>query len=367
VTRVLRGPDGRTQHNAVMPISVTGLRELPRGRPVLVVSPLVELGSALHVLADPSHHGADPWAATIGARLGPGLRGRTTAWAWTSQAIRAAPFLGVPASDTDFETELDRLRSVPARRLAGQLLRPISRSGDLSQVRRWSRARDPAVVARVDALVERPADGVAEFVDFLAETWTVWFAAEWDRVEPALRSRARRFTHDVATTGGVAAALAGLDGSITPTAGGAGISIAKVQSSRHDVTRRGLALALSAFVWPHLYVGNVSGQPLLLICPARSVAGPVPVAPVAEVSARAAALAHPGRLEVARAIATEPRTAGEIAALWRMDPTLVNRHLRSLARAGLARPTRRGRYVQYGLDLDAVRGLGDELAYLLLR
>jgi DNA-binding MarR family transcriptional regulator len=54
----------------------------------------------------------------------------------------------------------------------------------------------------------------------------------------------------------------------------------------------------------------------------------------------AAAAGHrssPGRLEVARAIATEPRTAGEISALWHIDPTLVNRHLRALAAAGLAR------------------------------
>lgn len=79
------------------------------------------------------------------------------------------------------------------------------------------------------------------------------------------------------------------------------------------------------------------------------------------------AAANSGRLEVARAIATEPRTAGEIAALWDMDATLVNRHLRTLAAAGLARTTRRGRYVSYVLDDAAVRGIGHELLALLLR
>jgi DNA-binding transcriptional ArsR family regulator len=126
-------------------------------------------------------------------------------------------------------------------------------------------------------------------------------------------------------------------------------------------------VALSHFVWPHVYVANVAGQPLLLICPAEPRDRPGGLDTVPEVMARLAALAHVGRLEVARAIATEPRTAGEIAALWRMDATLVNRHLRALAAAGLARPTRRGRFVQYGLDLDAVRGLGDEVMVLLLR
>lgn len=352
-----------------MPITVAGLHDLPPGQPFPVVSPLVEMGSALHVLADPSHHHADDWATVVRSRLSPALRRRTTAWAWTSQAIRAAPFLGVPASasDSDFESDVERLREMPAHRLAVQLLRPISRAGELSHARRWSRARDAAVVRSVDALLDRPDDGVAEFIDFLVETWESWFGAEWQRVSSALRSRGRSVAREVTTKGSVATALASLDSSIRPTSGDNGVTIAKVQSRRHDVSRRGLAVAASAFVWPHLYVGNVPGQPLLLIYPVSSGGRPDRVLPMPEVVDRAATLAHPARLEVARAIATEPRTAGEISTLWGMDATLVNRHLRTLAAAGLARPTRRGRFVQYGLDLDAVRGLGDDLALLLLR
>jgi DNA-binding transcriptional ArsR family regulator len=350
--------------NAVMPIAIAGLRALPAGQPRTVVSPLVELGSALHVLVDPAHHRAEGWAAGVRDRLSPSLRARTSAWAWTFQAIRAAPFL-IAAESPDFEAELERLRAEPVRRLATRLLRPISRTGDLAVARRWSRSRDPVVASGVDTLVERPAEGVAEFLDFLAESWTAWFATEWDRVEPVLRRRSRNLRRQLTAPDGVAGALAGVDASIRATAGGGGVTIAKVQNVRHDVARRGLAVAFSVYVWPHLYVGNVPGQPLLLLCPVEPP--PVPVRTMSDVIARAEALAHPGRLEVARAIATEPRTAGEISMLWNMDQTLVNRHLRSLASAGLARTTRRGRFVQYGLDLDAVRGLGDELALLLLR
>jgi DNA-binding transcriptional ArsR family regulator len=347
-----------------MPVAVAGLRALPAGQPTTVVSPLVEMGSALHVLADPAHHRAERWAADVRGRLGRSLRTRTAAWSWTCQAIRAAPFLSTSDAPGGFDAEVERLRTQPARRLATRLLRPISRTGDLALARRWSRSRDPEVAARVDRLLDRPSEGVADFLDFLTETWTAWFAAEWDRLEPVLKARRRDLRRRLGTVG-AASALAGLDPSIAATAGGGGVTIAKIQNARHDVASRGLAIAFSAFVWPHLYVGNVPGQPLLLICPSES--GSVPVRPVPDVTARAEALAHPGRLEVARAIATEPRTAGEISALWRMDPTLVNRHLRSLAAAGLAKTTRRGRFVQYGLDLDAVRGLGDELALLLLR
>lgn len=347
-----------------MPISVVGLQGLSTRGPISVVSPLVEMGSALHVLADPSHHQADDWAADVRSGLDPDLARRTSAWAWTSQAIRAAPFL--TPSTAAFDAELERLRELPPERLATQLLRPISRTGDLATARRWSRSRDPAVTARVETLIERPADGAAEFLDFLAETWAAWFEAQWRRVEPGIRSATRRFSRRLTTTGGVAKALATLDPAIAAGATG-GVTIAKVQNARHDVTNRGLAVALSQFVWPHVYVANVAGRPLLLICPAEPRDRPGALDTVPEVMARLAALAHVGRLEVARAIATEPRTAGEIAALWRMDATLVNRHLRALAAAGLAQPTRRGRFVQYGLDLDAVRGLGDEVMVLLLR
>jgi hypothetical protein len=46
---------------------------------------------------------------------------------------------------------------------------------------------------------------------------------------------------------------------------------------------------------------------------------------------------------------------------------MANRHLRALAAVGLARTTRRGRFVQYELDLAAVEALGADLAALLLR
>jgi hypothetical protein len=46
-----------------MPTAITGLDDGGPGRPAPVVSALVEFGSALHVLRDPGHHGADAWAA----------------------------------------------------------------------------------------------------------------------------------------------------------------------------------------------------------------------------------------------------------------------------------------------------------------
>jgi Family of unknown function (DUF5937)/Bacterial regulatory protein, arsR family len=159
-------------------------------------------------------------------------------------------------------------------------------------------------------------------------------------------------------------ALTSLDPAVTAVCGGDGIVVAKVASGRRDVSRRGVLVAPSAFIRPHLYVADVPGRPLRLI---HSVQTGPPLPTVGELLRRLHTAADPGRIEVARAIATEPRSAGEIAALWGLDATLVNRHLRTLAAAGLAQPLRRGRFVQHQLDLAAVQALGRDLASLLLR
>ena len=358
-----------------MPISITGLdrpsAQAPAPVPAPVVSALAEFGSALHVLRDPGHHDAGQWAAGIRAAMSPQLASRTATWWWTTQAIRSTPFVAATPPGDDFRDRLDELRAMPAQVLARQLLRPLSRSGDPAVALHWSRSRGPAVRAVVEALVGRPGEAVDGFLAFLEDSWREWFSAEWAQIRPSLANRARHFADTVAAQG-AARALATLDPSVTPAGGGSApgsasgsaVSIAKIQNTRHDVSARGLLVVPSAFIRPHLYVADVPGRPLLLIHPADQ-GSPVPAA--AELLRRLEVVAHRGPLEVARAIATEPRTAGEIALLWNIDPTLVNRYLRALASAGLASTTRRGRFVQYQLDTTAVEALGHDLLSLLLR
>jgi DNA-binding transcriptional ArsR family regulator len=329
----------------VMPVAIVGLSTVSAA-----VSPLSELGSALHAVGDPGHHPVDlpPMSA--------GLRRRARRWSFTTRAIRATPFVTVWGADDGFAAQLDHLRALPPRRLADQLLRPI---GDTAAALRYGRAR--GVGEQIEALVARPGPAVTEFLEFVAESWDAWFAARWPAVRPVLAARTRRFALAL-TTAGPATALATLDPSITVA--GAGVSIAKVRNGRHDVARRGLVVLPSTLISPHVYVADVPGRPLVLIHPVTP--GP-PVPAARDVLRRLTALGNPGRLEVARAIATEPRTAGEIADRWDVDPTLVNRHLRELATAGLARATRRGRFVQYELDAAAVEALGGDVLGLLLR
>ncbi|MDP4511033.1 ArsR/SmtB family transcription factor [Nonomuraea turcica] len=347
-----------------MPTVITGLdRCMQAGSLLPAVSAMTEFGSALHVLRDPGHHGLEDWAAKIRRAMSPRLVAWTRSWWWTAQAIRATPFV-TPAPPSDgFDDRFEQLCAMPAQELADQLLRPIAPSGDTQVALRWSRSRGPAVAARVEALATHPHDAAGDFLSFMSCSWREWFEAEWARIRPVLAAQARRFT-DTTSLQGPGPALTTLDPSIEMAPTGVTVRIAKIQATRHDVSRRGLIVAPSTFIRPHLYVADVPGRPLLLIHPVDA-GSPVPSAAV--VRRRLEVLAHQGRLEVARAIATEPRTAGEIAMLWNVDPTQVNRHLRALASSGLATTTRQGRFVRYQLAADVLEALGTDVLSLLLR
>src|SRR5262249_59842645 len=160
---------------------------------------------------------------------------------------------------------------------AGRWRRPTPRPGAAGAALPWPGPRGPAVAAVVEKLVTRPADAVAAFLRFLDRSWQEWFSAEWVRILPVLAARARLFA-DTVSVRGAATALAGLDSSVTVAASGDAVSIGEVRNARHDVSRRGLLVAPSTFIRPHLYVAAVPGRPLLLRHPADAGA-PRPPAP----------------------------------------------------------------------------------------
>lgn len=340
---------------------VTGIEA---ARPVFATSALVELGCALHVLNEPAHHDAAQWAAQVRTTLSPSGEAELAQWSWLTQAIRAAPFVTPDPSEGAADDDVRRLRSADPYEVARGLIRPISPRGDVAVARRWARSRGPAVADCVDSLVRDPMSAVGEFASFVESCFDGWFGREWQRVRPRLAASARRFSH-LTDRLGAAEAMTGLAPAIR-LSGGDTLSIAKVQNRRYALDDRGVICVPSAFIDPHLYLADAPGRPLVVIYAAE--AGRRESAPtVKELTRRLDATSSAGRLEVARAIATEPRTAGEIAELWNMDATLVTRHLRTLAAAGLATTTRRGRFVQYALDRVAVARLGDDLLALLLR
>jgi DNA-binding transcriptional ArsR family regulator len=268
-----------------------------------------------------------------------------------------------------FADELGALRARPAEELAADLVRPLRgrplSSGlvDTDAVRHWARSRGRAVAAVVDALLTDPEEPVRRFLDVLEACWDTWFRAEWEASRDALAARGRQ-DRDLAIRDGVSVMLRALDSSIDVRDADS-VVVQKVQSKRVDVSARSLLLAPSNYVAPHLFLGELSGEPLTIIYPLTGRGPAVPTA--AEIRARLEALSSPDRLQVCRAVASEARTAGEIAALWNLHPTQVTRHLRALTRAGLVTPERQGRFVAYRLDDTSLTTLGTDLLTLILR
>jgi len=186
----------------------------------------------------------------------------------------------------------------------------------------------------VEALLTDPAEPVRRFVDLLDACWEEWFREVWEESRDALAARGRQ-DRDLALRDGVAAML------------------------------RSLLLVPSNYIAPHLFLGEIPGEPLTVIYPAGGRGGAVPTAQ--QIRHRLEALAAPDRLQVCRAVASESRTAGEVAALWGLHPTQVTRHLRALTRAGLVTAERQGRFVAYRLNEPALRNLGTDLQNLITR
>jgi DNA-binding transcriptional ArsR family regulator len=62
-----------------------------------------------------------------------------------------------------------------------------------------------------------------------------------------------------------------------------------------------------------------------------------------------------------------PHTTSELAQAWGWTPPEVSRHLAVLRRAGLLTSGRRGRYVRYSVDLQALTAVGTDLMAAVLR
>ncbi|MDX3006374.1 DUF5937 family protein [Kribbella solani] len=351
-----------------MPTVLAGVARLGAERIRVVASPLIELGCALHVLAEPDHHDRVAWAAAV--PLSAALRTELAQWSWTVRAVRATFFAtsaatGVPA----WADELAGLRARPPEEVAAELVRPLrgrplnSRSVDADAVLHWARSRGPSVAALVESLLTDPEEPVRCFVDLLDACWREWFGAVWEESRDALAARGRH-DRDLAIRDGAGAMLRSLDGSIGVRDHDS-VVIQKVQSKRIDISTRSLLLVPSNYIAPHLFIGEIPGAPVTIIYPAGGRTSVVPTAQ--QIRARLDALASPDRLQVCRAVASEPRTAGEIAALWGLQSTQVTRHLRALTRAGLVTAERQGRFVAYRLNNNALTELGTDLLTLIMR
>jgi DNA-binding transcriptional ArsR family regulator len=367
-----RGDDKRV----TLRIDITGL---PPERLRFAVSPLAELTAMLHVLAVPDHHPhMAHWAAGVRATMRPELAERLAEADFLWRSSRA-DFLLPSRPRATLAEELDDVDDIDDERYVRSALAttcgsnrihfadqsPLVDSVARDRVLDQAQARGTLQEAFAERLLADPAGvrkRVREMLEFCADAF---FDRLWPRIAAQLAADQRLRT-DIVQRQGVAAALASISDAVALAADGNSILIDKLMDNATSARGAGVTLIPSVYGHPHLVTVHTPGwHPLVQYTIAQgSLAEPVLLQLV---TSRLDALVHPVRMRLVRTLARGPHTTGELARAWELTPPEVSRHLAVLRRAGLLTAERRGRYVQYTLDLSVVRALGTDLLAALLR
>jgi DNA-binding transcriptional ArsR family regulator len=359
------------------------LLDLAQARPDNVVfglSPLAELGAALHVLAEPEHHPVEAeWVANTRAVIQPDLARRCIELSalWGSYRLRLLfPLRLAPSKSLDDELaaisqlNLDDFVELTAFAVrggnSGESLRSVGADSRLqARVIDRARRRGRGAEALGEELFADPERFRRDFVRFLRDVGALALDPVWQHREAALaRDAAAR--RDLASAKGIAQALQSLSGSIGAGDSASSLVIDKIHHGLVDVGRQPLLVVPTSFGWPHLLVKHERGMPAVLQYPVRADVRADSTS-LALLQLRLSVLADPVRLRVCRAVAREPRTTADLAEAWGISSSQVSRHLRALREAGLVTTVRNGRFVSYQLDASALARLGADLIVALLR
>lgn len=364
---------------------------LPPERIVFATSPLAELGMALHTLSEPGHHpGVHAWATATNAGLKQDLADRLCEadflWRTTFSDIMTG-FAGLRdasaqpgetlADDLDILDRLDDEEYVSAAleftsstlygsaALRSPLADPSTRERAIElasargpqqrQFTAWLLADPPAVRAWIRRLFE--------------DCDEAFFADTWNRVGLQLAAEARDKS-ELLRRKGLRATLAAVSPSMSMDETGTRIDVDKLASARttavDPAVGAGITFIPSVYQWPHLLVLHRYGWRPVVQYPVTAPELPGSTS-VDTFVLRMEALAHPMRMRLCRNLARAPYTTGELADQYGLSAPEVSRHLSVLKKAGLITSRRRGRYVQYQLDVTVVARLGSDFLETVLR
>ncbi|MFE6226657.1 MULTISPECIES: DUF5937 family protein [unclassified Streptomyces] len=361
-----------------MTIDITGV---PAERISFCPSPLAELASAVHVLAEPGHHpGHHAWATATTAALEPGLADRLLEADFMWRSTRSDFLLPARPRETLAEEldDLDRMDDETFVRAALEIsCSPRSVRGDIpsplvdEQSRRraldLAAARGPRQAAFAERMITAPTATRAWIRRLLEDCDEAFFADAWRRIRVQLAADARHKT-ELMRHKGLAEALADASRALTLEEDGDGtrIVVDKLMEARADARTGALTLVPSAFGRPHLIAVYSPGWQPVIMYPAasREVGG---LETVETVQLRLDALAHPVRMRMCRSLARGPYSTSELADAYGITAPEVSRHLAVLRRAGLLTTRRRGRYVLHQLDFSVVVRLGSDFLESVLR
>ncbi|WP_431047582.1 DUF5937 family protein [Streptomyces sp. P1-3] len=369
---------------------VLDIAGLPPERIVFSPSPLAELSTALHALAEPGHHpGLHGWTTATAAALKQDLADRLHEadflWGPTFSDI-STPFAAFPygegrpgetlAEDLDTLDRLDdevyvnaALEISCASRYCMGGPSPLVDATAREEALERAAARGPRQLQFARRLLADPP-GVRAWIRRLFEDCEqAFFADVWQRVRVELAADARHKS-EVLRRKGLREALAEVSPAMSLDETGTRIHIDKLNSSRGTAmdpeVGPGLTFVPSSFGWPHLMVLHAPGWRPVVHYPLAAPELPGP-ASVELLVRRMEALAHPMRMRICRNLARAPFTTGELASAHGISAPEVSRHIAVMKKAGLITTRRRGRYVMHQLNLTVVARLGSDFLEGVLR
>ncbi|MEU1279336.1 DUF5937 family protein [Streptomyces sp. NPDC005805] len=369
-----------------MNIEIAGL---PPERIVFDVSPLAELGVALHALDEAGHHpGLHGWATATAAALKPDLADRMHEadflWRTTFSDV-FLPFAGLAGVDRPGATlaeDLDLLDRLDDERFVSAALEftcaaayanggpsPLSDPVRRDRALDLAATRGPRQVDFTRRLLDDPP-AVRAWVRRLCEDCDeAFFADTWRRVSPQLTADARHKT-ELLRRKGLTETLHAVSPALTVDEAHTVLSVDKLSQARatavDPAAGAGLTLVPSAFGWPHLMVLHAPGWRPVIHYPVASPGVPEP-GQVELLQLRMEALAHPMRMRLCRHLARAAYTTSELAETCGITAPEVSRHVSVLKKASLVTTRRRGRYVLHQLDVTAVARIGSDFLETVLR
>ncbi|MGW1376871.1 DUF5937 family protein [Streptomyces sp. NPDC002446] len=357
---------------------VIDVSNVPLERISFGVSPLAELGAALHVLAEPSHHpGLLDWAVETRAGLPPDLADRLYEADLLWRSTRSDLFLPAIAT-TDLTEELDAWDRMDDDAFVVAVVEvscatsfthpepsPLHRAEDRRRARELAAGRGVRQAAFVDRLLTEPQKVRSWLRRLLEDCADAFFEELWQRVRPQLATDARHKS-DILRHHGLERAATAVSPALTLDAARGHLVVDKLQDGWVRASDTGFLFLPTAFGWPHLVVRDAHGDRPVLQYPVASPDLP-PTLSLTTVQQRLEAVAHPLRLRLCRTLARGPHSTKELADANGLTAPEVSRHLAILKKAGLTRTRREGRYVLHELDIDLVSRLGADLLGNALR
>ncbi|GAA3051884.1 DNA-binding transcriptional ArsR family regulator [Streptomyces olivoverticillatus] len=363
---------------------------LPPERVVFRPSPLAELCTALHALAEPGHHpGLHGWTTATNAGLKPDLADRLCEadFLWTSTfSDISLPFAALPDAQglpgATLAEDLDMLDRMSDDLFADAALeiscsRLYSQNGPSPLVNAKARklaldratARGPRQLDFAKRLLDDPPAVRSWLRRLFEDCAEAFFNDVWHRVRVQLAADSRHKT-ELLRHKGLAEALAEVSPAIALPSDGSRIIVDKLGSGRttalDPAVGTGITLVPSSLGWPHLWVGHAPGWRPVIHYPVAAPELPGP-ASVELLKLRLEALSHQMRMRMCRYLSRSAFSTGELATALEITAPEVSRHIAVLKKAELITTRRRGRYVLHQLDLTVVARLGSDFLEGVLR